>query len=348
MFIRCFYFFRWTFCFLVSSFFGLSNSSDLEVSQNKLNNVSSRSTNIICFDCDILYWKAVEDGLKYAESGITNSFSGDVPSSTVKSITQPFPYSPGLRLGASFNLFERWEMDVLWTRFYPFSDEVTVYDLSGNLFAGLAVSAFAVFANENATMVSGGWTLKMNTFNLEMKHPFIVGTSFKFSPLFGVQGSLVKQDLQVLYSVVDSVVSANTPQKINGHSNVWAVGPEIGLELEMLLPRKYALYLKSAFACMTGSYSVSTEHAELTNLQPNVQFFIKEAEYRLFSSIQLQGGVSKWWQINSHSNVEIIAGWETQFWPSQQRFNWLSTLSLASNGADLSLWGPFIKASISF
>lgn len=307
-----------------------------------------RSLERRCLNLDFLFFKPIEDGLKYAETQTTNDFIVSPPSPPSRSIGQPFTYAPGVRIGAEFYLFDKWELEGIWTCLYHTPPSITVEDINANLCPGLSIPAFAAFPNSDAFSASGGWKLKMNVVNLELKRPFVPENSLCITPLFGVQGCYIQQNMHASYSILNVSANNTTAQKINGKSTVWGVGPEIGSELRMVMPRKWTLLLRGAVSYMAGKFDVTNRYSDLINVPSTSLVVLKEAEYRLFSAVQLQGSLSKWWQMSKCSTLELVAGWETQLWSRQQRFNWFSSIVLAPNGADLSLWGPFGRVSVAF
>ncbi|MBX9743673.1 MAG: hypothetical protein K2X08_00500, partial [Chlamydiales bacterium] len=67
-----------------------------------------------------------------------------------------------------------------------------------------------------------------------------------------------------------------------------------------------------------------------------------------FSMMQLQASLSKVFAIGNHSSLELLIGWETQFWWNQNRIEWYSSLTIPSGGANLSLQGPFGRIEYKF
>lgn len=317
----------------------------------------------IGFSADVLYFQPVEDNLKYAE---TNTVS---LTPTGRSVDQEFTFKLGVR--AAFHIplyYDDWGLDLSYMYFHPTMPVTSKTDPNQFLFMTLTQTYFVQVNNAlnlQCGQVTAHWKLKMDVVNAELKRSCWFGKSFFIEPIIGVQGSDIRQRLLVRYEnlyINNGAIGPNgpllNPKKVTSSSEVWGIGPEVGANMRFLLPQGVNLFFRAAFSSMFGQFKTTTKYTDIiaTSGTPPILFsypvqnvsILKEKIARSFSMMQIQASVTKLWKFGSTGSVELVLGWETQFWWSQNRFNWFSTVSLPSEGADLSLQGPFGRVDVQF
>ncbi|MCC6127592.1 MAG: hypothetical protein IT584_00090 [Chlamydiae bacterium] len=320
------------------------------------------------FSADVLYFQPVQDNLKYGE---TNTVTLSPPG---QSVDQSFMYKLGFRGALHIPLYyDDWGMDVSYMYFYPTMP--TTHKVDGNqfLFMTLAQTYFVQVNNAlniQCGEITGNWALKMDVLDIELKRSCWLGKSFFIEPILGLQASRVRQRLVVRYDNLYINNGANgpngpllNPQKIVSTSEVWGLGPEVGANMRFLLPQGFNLFFRAAFSSMFGQFKTTTKYSEfiatsggITAIPPSALISVpvsnistlKETIARSFSMMQIQASFAKLWKFGKTGSVELVLGWETQFWWSQNRMNWFSTVALPSEGADLSLQGPFGRVDVQF
>jgi hypothetical protein len=320
----------------------------------------------IAFDFDALYFKAVQDNLKYAETNTMDL------SPAGNSVLQKFSYKWGMRIGVNIPVYyDEWEVDAIYTYFHPKMPTTTKIDGNQFLFMSLTQTYFPQVnngSNVQCGFVQGDWHLKMDVVDSIIKRPFLIGKSLMIAPSFGIKGSLLRQHMVVYYNniyVINGAVAGplglsplTNPLKVISKSEVFGVGPELGAEMKLLIPKEFSVFVKGSFSSMFGRFKTTTKYTNLLNYfgvypnitvsNSNINNIMRENITRSFSMMQLQGAVSKWWLIGSNASLEILLGWESQFWWSQNRLNWFSTIALPSEGADLMVQGPFGQINFTF
>ncbi len=323
------------------------------------------------FYIDILYFKPIQDTLKYGEKNTFTmgpidpsfaTYANPIFSSPPgESVNQLFDYKLGVRANLQIPLnYDEWEFDLTYTYFHPLMPPSIAIDAAQFLFTTLSNSYYPLAnnsLNNQCGYINGVWRLKMDVGELELKRPFLVGKSLVIQPLLGIKTSLVRQHVQVKYQdYYLGIVGATgfppvtSPQKVIGKSKVWGVGPELGAEMKFLIPRHFSFFLRGAFSCMLGRFNTTTKYTDFVTAVGGATgaTIIREKLTRLFSVAQLQGSVSKWWMLGKCSSLELMVGWETQVWWRQNRMNWFSTVALPPDGSDLTLQGPFGRVNITF
>lgn len=320
------------------------------------------------FSADVLYFQPVQDNLKYGE---TNTVSLSPPG---QSVDQSFMYKLGFRGAMHIPLYyDEWGLDLSYTYFYPTMP--TIHKVDGNQFLFMTLTQTYFVQVNNVTNIqcgeiTGNWALKMDVLNVELKRNCWLGKTLFIEPLLGVQASRVRQRLVVNYGNLFINNGANGPngpilnaQKIVSASEVWGVGPEVGANIRFLLPQGFNLFFRAAFSSMFGQFKTTTKYSEFlatsggpTAMPPGPLVTVpvsnistlKETIARSFSMMQVQASFAKLWKFGKTGSVELVLGWETQFWWSQNRMNWFSTVALPSEGSDLSLQGPFGRLDVQF
>ena len=292
---------------------------------------------------DYLYFRAIEDTLKYGET----NFSLVPPPS--HNIEQDFSYNPGIRATISIPTYDHWLLSGSYTHFRVYPSKVIINDSTGNIFANLVVPTYFSPVNQQVSRLCGEWELKMQIFDVLFKKGLMIGKSLLIEPFFGVQGCTVKQTVDVNYIFFNPRTSLKPPQKVKGVSRVSGVGPELGAEFRLVFPCQMSLFARGGISCLLGSFKMHTDYGNLLGCSlSSTQISLKDHKLRLFSSMQLQIAFSKYWRSSLNFELELTMGWETQVWWRQMRMNWFSTLAFPPDGSDLTLHGPFIRLSLGF
>lgn len=320
------------------------------------------------FSADVLYFQPVQDNLKYGE---TNTVSLSPPG---HSVDQDFTYKLGFRGALHIPLYyDEWGLNISYMYFHPTMPTTRKVDPNQFLFMTLTQTYFVQVNNAlniQCGEIKGNWALKMDVLNFEFKRSCWFGKTFFIEPILGIQGSEIRQRLVVEYGnlyINNGASGPNgpliNPRKITSTSEVWGIGPEVGADMRFLLPQGFNMFFRAAFSSMFGQFKTTTKYtdilatsggpgaippAPLSTFPIQEISTLKETIARSFSMMQIQASFAKLWKFGKTGSVELVLGWETQFWWSQNRLNWFSTVALPSEGSDLSLQGPFGRIDIQF
>lgn len=303
------------------------------------------------FFLEFLYFKAIQDGLKYAQ------LVPQTPSYTPISspIDQTFKYSPGSRIGISFILPNNkdGEIRLNWMYYYSHPHHADVETTNFSVLAVSSLPTYGIPQNQLVDSVVGKWRLIINAFELDFNVPLQLSKRFRLSPAGGIKAGFIDQHIQVDYADFQIIQpTANTPQEIKGKSHMWGVGPLLGLEGKILLPSDYGVFFKGSAAALAGRFRLSTSYKDFLLAPAGAKLKVTDHKWRVSVVEQFQAGLDKTWKIKRQTKipmeVEIALGWEVQVWTRQMRLNMFDTFVEPSDGSDLTLYGPFARFGMRF
>lgn len=298
------------------------------------------------FTLDVLYFKAIEDSLKYGEND--SNFSNYPISDNSKTIQQKFKYSPGIRVSLNLPAYDCWMLGFSYTHFSAIPQTTHAQNNDGALFGSLIAPVYYAPVNENVSNLSGKWTLRLESFDALLKKKIILDNSFLASIFMGLQGCSIHQKVNVNYTFFNPRPSLASPQSVRGYSSLFGIGPKMGAELKLIFPYAFSFFAKGSFSCILGAFKTTTKYSRpiISNAYDNIS--LKDNPMRICTVSELQMAFSKWWTTSNCIDIEFTIGWETQVWSRQMRMNWFNTLSSPPDGSDLTLHGPFANLSIWF
>ena len=297
------------------------------------------------FYAEALYFKAIEDSLKYAERIPQNATFRPKTSS----VEQNFCYDPGVRLGLIFPIFpSKWQLETSWMYFHANPSERHAKDDDYGILASLLIPTWGATGNAFVNKVSGRWKMTMNTVDMKLERMFMPIKRFYVTPSGGLMAGFIQQSVNVHYQDIRiDFPEDNTPHKVHGHSNMWSLGPVLGVEFGCSFPSHFSLFFNGSIAALVGQFSLKTKYRDFIDAPSSSRIEIRDHERRGFLVEQFQAGISKKW-LYCKWGCELTLGWEFQDWGRQMRLNWFNSFSVPPTGADLTLYGPFLKFMVDF
>jgi hypothetical protein len=297
---------------------------------------------------DFLYFKAVEDSLAYAlrtpSAWVSGRFSG--------SFVEPdWDYFPAVRAALAITTATCWDIAAYWTYVYS-SRSTSASSDSYDLYTIMTQATPALSGNAFVNHVAGKWKLNFNVAELLLEGSICLTKNFSLQPAFGIAGAMIRQNVNVRYEDYLIVSPAVSPQHVTGKNATWGVGPKIALGMVFFMPRDFSFDFLAGFASLLGKSDAKTKYSQFLKSQalvtsPNDFLEFTEDSNRLFSMMQIQASLEKRWGCDG-DGFSLMLGWETQVWFRQMRLNYFGTIDAVSTGADLTLQGPFIRASLLF
>jgi Legionella pneumophila major outer membrane protein precursor len=345
---KIFYFFLFStlFCRDVSGeelFYKKTRKNDAAPEENK-------ELKIIRASGDLIYFKAVQDSLVY----VFKTPEVGAPVTGVSTLVEPdWKYSPGFRLSAFAPMYyDGWEVGISWT---DFRQKITNKESSDKevpeLYAVMAQSSISENGSPFVADVSARWKIGMDVFDLTVERTVPLLTSFSIRPVFGVEGAVVTENVDVHYDKYYVFIPAALPTRVKIRNNMWGVGPKIALWLDFCLPKQVSIDCLTAISGLFGVGSAKTKYLDYIDdtgqVPPETVVTLKNITDRLFSKIQLQGSLKKVWSL-SQGELSLLVGWETQIWFRMNRIPFYGTIDTEFPGADLTFSGPFARASLEF
>lgn len=296
---------------------------------------------------DFLYFRGMMENLRFAEK---SPQVGDPP--VIKNVEPHYTYDPGGRVSVGATMDDYWEVGASWMFYKAHPSSKTARNENFGIYTSLPSPGVGTTTNYFANNVSGDWKLWMNVCDFEFKKPFCIGKTLMFNPVIGVQGALFRQYMHAHYENINpTVVSVYRVTTVKANSRVWGVGPEVALETRFLTQNKFDLFVRTAYSAMLGNYDAKTIYSDIivsSALSQGSNIVIKNTATKLFSMFQVMAAVSKRWSVGQ-GLIELMLGWETQFWTGVNRWDFYSTLSMpSSNGGNLMLAGPFARFNVEF
>ena len=296
------------------------------------------------FFVDFLYFKAVEDSLAYAERVPQNATF----TPTVESISQQFEYAPAFRLGGGYDFGDGlWNLLGCWTRYAARPAALHATDAEFGILATLSIPVWGALGNSQVDKVTGTWELTMNVIDANVRRRFLF-KKFSIAQVSGLKIGLIDQTVRVRYrNFRIDFPQDTTPHRVIGTSSFLGVGPELGVEVGYLLPKKFSAFFNGYFSCLVGSFNTKTVYKEFDGQPSNSKISIRNSDIGVSIIEQMQIGFDKRWIVKKKI-LSISLGYEIQVWQKQMRLNYFSSFVSPPAGDDLFLYGPFFKMKIQF
>ncbi len=197
-------------------------------------------------DASFIYWHVSEE---FLEAGIDYKTQIPDPSMpdwfNITSGTQlspRFAYRPGFKVGFGVDTpFDDWAIVSEWTRI---SEEITTHYHTGatDIWEDSWTSSGA-----NNTPQYTKWSFHLNLFDLSLQRPFYQGKRLIVSPLMGLRGITLKQNMKKK-TPYTFMIENTSPQvdlegffEYNYQSHLWGIGPRLGADLEWLLYKEFRI-----------------------------------------------------------------------------------------------------------
>jgi hypothetical protein len=163
-----------------------------------------------------------------------------------------FKYDPGFRIGfANYCACDCWDFAVNWTHFHTKAHVRGATDLNDEDEGTRFFSCWERIENVNPQFAEGRYTLNLDLVDIEFGRKFYVSNCFVLRPDFGLRIARINQNYRVFStSNLDSKSDPFTDftSTVKARSNFIAVGPRVGLDVELHLGCGLTL-----FGCGAGS-----------------------------------------------------------------------------------------------
>lgn len=346
---------------LQETWVSVSTEESNEMQQEKMMTAPTPASHMGCrnFKCnkpifslygEWLYFKAIEDSLKYAQTTPQN------PTFTPKShsVEQLFNYTSGFRIGIGYRLpRNNWGISADWMQYHTHNPKVNKQSDDFGILAVMVIPIYGIAQNSQVDSAVGKWSLEIDSIDLKLNMPIHMSKRFIMSPSGGVMAGLVNQKIDVQYG--DFLIvqeGAATPQRVEGKNNMWGVGPMIGLDAKFLVMDQLGLFFSGNLSALCGQFKLKTTYKDFLNAPEQAKLTISGNENRVSLVEQIKAGIEWNWQIgetgHKYMEINLSAGWEVQVWTRQMRLNLFDTFVDPSQGADLTFYGPFIKGEFRF
>jgi hypothetical protein len=161
--------------------------------------------NGVTFYGSFIYWHPHEDGLEFAATGFSQWPSNNKPPSRQGQMFRPdFDYSPGFRLGASYESTHHWGFNTMWTCLHSNADRDVISQPFGSVPGNHDMDLYAVWS-----AIGGGYgAINSGAAHLNLKYNLVELTgsvslfpikNFTVRPSFGLMGVSINQTYRIQY-----------------------------------------------------------------------------------------------------------------------------------------------------
>lgn len=215
------------------------------------------------FRADFLWWRACEDGVDLGTVENVEINTGTaIPArssiiNTSRSKKPSFKYDPGFRIGiANHCSCDCWDFAVNWTSYHT---KAKVRGLSADDFINSSTffSEWERVVNAFPRVANGRYSLNLDLVDIEFGRKFYVSNCFVLRPDFGLRFARIHQTYRVesaSFGIGIADILANYTSDVKSRSNFLAVGPRVGLDVELQFCNGISLFGSAAGAIVFGKF----------------------------------------------------------------------------------------------
>lgn len=283
---------------------------------------------------NFIWWKATQDGLRYATSG----FGTDTTSGKTKSVGED--WAPGFKVGLGLNLsHDGWDLYAQYTWLH--SSE------RNSIEAQQITPIFNV--NETGQLITnkgrGKWNLHFNVVDLELGRNFYLSQFLTMRPFIGLKGTWQDQDTRFRFV---NTANENDFYRIHGDVDTWGVGVRGGFNLSYYIAKRWSIFGNFAWTTMWANYhELERKDRESIADVVSTRVNIKNDNFYTVKYVgEMELGL-RWeiWFYDDNYHFAIQAGWEEQVWLNWGQFPAANQQQVEH---DLSLHGLNLKFRFDF
>jgi len=293
-----------------------------------------------------IYWQMLGD---YTQIGILVEDGSAVPS-VINKLDFDYKYKPGFKVGIGQHFdHDDWDLYGNYTRLvsnisfaHTFAPAEVLYSLA----AALSPIGPAVLGSV-AESFNTSWKRTLNQVDFEIARHYYMGTKVILRPYLGASAHWLKQNFD-FYAIPPGASWGITTQY---RSRSWAVGPRLGVNLQLLLGNGFKLFGNSA---MTLSYAQTKTAGDFTDFLTgtNNHFRLeqdKDATVR-FAPEALVGFAWATYFYNNRSHFDLSLGYEFHYYShTNYFFEYLLEVGLPpTKPGDLYVHGLTVTARFDF
>lgn len=307
----------------------------------------------IFITADFIFWKAAQDGLNYATSGIVNNVGtlltkrGDVHS-------PDFGFDPGFKVGLGVNLpYDGWDVYAQYTWLHSNSNGDRVQNSDGNIQQNVLLGSLDDQISSLGTITSArsSWDLHFNVIDIELGRSYYLSRNLVLRPFAGLKWTWQDQDWRARYAANSVTANGSSPAnsgevKMNQDQDLWGVGVRTGLNTSWYFSESWSLFVNGAFSAVWTDYDVDrSDTFQPVNQTATSIVRTHESAYYVRSVAEFQLGITgEWWFSDNNYHFAVSAAYEQQVWLNYGNFIYL----IDKSGGDLSLHGLTVNFRFDF
>jgi hypothetical protein len=292
---------------------------------------------------DFLWWRANAEGLQLGTEETVSTFTTSTDHTTVLNTSRTkkpnFKYDAGFRIGLiNHCACDCYDVALKWTHFHTKAHVRGFTPTALNTAADTTTfySDWERIVGANATEAEGRYTLNLDLIDLELGRKFYVSNCFVLRPSFGLRGVRIYQNYHVessssTGSTPDTVALTDFTSVVKARSDQLAIGPRLGLDIEVHLGCGVVLFGEAAGAIVFGKFDnhareTLTDYVAPTT--PTVTSFEYEANSSAYRTSRTNTDLAigiKWehcyeWCNRLHP-VSLAFAWEHHAFYNMNNFN---------------------------
>ena len=298
---------------------------------------------------DFIWWKAAQNGLRYASSGVLSTNSTSLSGRGTQH-SPDFSWDPGFKVGLGVNLpYDGWDLYLQYTWLHSSDNKDRVRSASGDIQTSIFLGSFASSQVRDITEASSRWDLHFNVLDLELGRSYYISRYLTLRPFMGMKWTWQDQDWKADYTAetvtYPNVLGQGTVKMRQDHDE-WGMGIRGGLQTSWYVGEHFCLFANGALSGLWTDYDVKrTDTFQVTGENPLDIVRNKEDASYVHAVLELQLGIrSDWWFSDEDYHMAISAAYEQQVWINNG--NYLYTVE--GQTQDLSLHGLTVKFRFDF
>ena len=324
-------------------------------------------------ELSFLYWKAVTEGLVYAQEidGSVGPAAADPIIIDAKVKDLDYEWDPGFKVGLGyiFDGRQQWDTSLYWTYFHSTaaaSASVGADDLS---LVALRPTWLPFLMGSVADRAKADWTFNYNVIDACIARDFFLGKYLSLRPQAGIRGAWLYQDYEAKYRAGQFVNGGATLLRRNtrfkGSNDYSGAGLRFGSDAKWYLTKNLIIQGNGFISLLYGEFRIKEFYDGAFPLDVGAGPFLKPETIDLrkdFNAVRpnLETELGATWQIffnNDKFRFALGAFYQLVYWFNQNNLV-NQFLSLDGNGnayvtninpqGDLSMQGVRIQANLDF
>ncbi|MCB1110324.1 MAG: hypothetical protein KDK64_05030 [Chlamydiia bacterium] len=299
---------------------------------------------------EFLWWKGIQEGLRYATSGVLVQPNTTLTSSG-KAHSVHYPWEPGFRVGIGFYpKHDGWDLYGRYTWYHSSSTD-RAQSADGNMVPiSIAIFGITNASVDGVTTARSHWDLHYNIVDLELGRNFFLSQFLATRLFFGLRGTWTDQEWKTRYTSNRITFGAGNPLPgtitTNQDQETWGVGIRMGLNGTWTFFKGFSIVSDASFSGVWIDYDVKRQDQISQDSGGSANTTrIKSTPDTIIANIELMLGLrGEWWFQQERYHLAAQLGWEAQVWINYGHFIYFTS---QSNG-DLSFSGLTAKLRFDF
>ena len=267
---------------------------------------------------DFIYWTSRMDGLAYATTGNGATIAPANPGTG--SVRHPdFGWDPGFKVGLGYNLpHDCWDVFAEYTYLRPSASD----SVSSNSQTLVPLWPQAGVSTAADRSIRAAWDLSFNVLDLELGRNYFISRYLTLRPHFGLKGAWMDNDFRTTNV---SFTNPNDFVRQTIDQDYWGVGLRTGLDTVWYFNKYFGIFGDFALSALWGEFDVTRNIRRTTagvisqiDNYNNTFYSLKEV-FEIVLGLQ-----GDFWFSDDAFHLGFNAGWEMQYWPSQNQYFKLS------------------------